>query len=197
MKQSPYECYTIYLALKQHFSKDNYDFFLYNGKVRTSIATYNKRNDRYFFEKISRKYNKQEIIEYFVSSFISATDPSSLWIGDLREKGDDNYIQWTARIQSLSYNFQEELKRLSEQQHLYECVKFEDGKHPPIVKAFIKEELSLETLFIVEDILKFMVESDYDPIIKTINFKIKKYRPFFVYDKQYFIEQIKSIYVNQ
>lgn len=197
MKQTPYECYTIYLALKQHFSNDKYDFFLYNGKVRTSIAAYNKRNDRYFFEKLSRKFNKQEIIEYFVSSFIKETDPSNLWIGDLREQGDTNYAQWTARIQALPYKFQEELKTLSESTHLYECVKFEGTKHPPIIKSFLKEEISLETLFIVNDILKFIPESEYDPILKTINFKIKKYRPFFEYNKQYFIEQIQKIYVNQ
>lgn len=193
MKPTPYECYTIYLALKQHFSNENYDFFQYNGKVRTSIKTYNKRNDRYFFEKLSRKYDKQEIIEYFVASFIMAPDPGNLWIGDLRTKGEENYNTWKANTSSLTYRFNEELKSLTESKHLYECVKFIDNKHPQIIKAFLRNEVSLETLFILEDILHFMKSSDYDPILKLIEFKIKKYRPFFEYNKPYFIEQMKTI----
>lgn len=193
MKQTPYECYTIYLAIKQHFSNENYDFIQYNGKVRTSTKTYNKRNDRYFFEKLSRKYDRQEIIEYFVASFINSDNPSTLWIGDLRSNGEEVYISWKAKVQSLAYRFTEELKTLTENQHLYECIQFSGSTHPSIIKSFLRNEISLETLFILEDILHFMKESEYDPIIKTINFKIKKYRSFFDYDKTYFVEQIKTI----
>jgi len=193
LKQTPYECYTIYLALKQHFSNENYDFFQYNGKVRTSIKTYNKRNDRYFFEKLSRKYDRQEIIEYFVASFIHSDNPSSLWIGDLKSTGDEIYTSWKANIQALTYRFTEDLKKLTESQHLYECIQSNETKHPSIIKAFLRNDITLETLFILEDILHFMKESDYDPILKTINFKIKKYRPFFEYNKSYFIEQMKTI----
>jgi hypothetical protein len=193
LKQTPYECYTIYLALKQHFSNENYDFLQYNGKVRTSIKTYNKRNDRYFFEKLSRKYDRQEIIEYFVASFIHSDNPSSLWIGDLKSTGDEIYTSWKANIQALTYRFTEDLKKLTESQHLYECIQSNETKHPSIIKAFLRNDITLETLFILEDILHFMKESDYDPILKTINFKIKKYRPFFEYNKSYFIEQMKTI----
>lgn len=197
MNLSPYEVYQIYLALKQHFSKDNYDFIQYNGKVRTSISAYNKRNDRYFFEKLSRKYNKQGIIEYFVSSFVNAPDPSSLWIGDLRQNGDASYLLWQSRIQSLPYRFQEDIKSVTKDIHLYECIKFDDGKHPAIIKAFLRGDVGLETLFILDDILHFMQENDYDPILKTINFKIKKYKSFFSYDKSYFIGLIRDILFNK
>lgn len=162
--------------------------------MRASVATYNKRNDRYFFEKLSRKYDKQEIIEYFVSSFIKASDPSKLWIGDLKEDGDNNYREWKAKVQSLHYRFKEEIKRLIEGRHLYECLKFESSKHPDIIRAYIKNDLSLETLFILDDIFHFMTDVDYDPVIKITNFKIKKYRPFFEYDKKYFIEMVRTLY---
>lgn len=193
MKLTPYDVYVTYLALKQHFSNEKYDFFQYNGKVRSSIKTYNTRNDRYFFEKLSRKYDRQEVIEYFVASFISCDTPSNLWIGDLRSHGDEVYTLWKAGVSALSYRFTEDLKKLTEEQHLYECVHFDGSKHPSIIKSFLKKEISLETLFILEDILHFMKESEYDPIITTINFKIKKYRPFFEYNKSYFIEQMKSL----
>jgi hypothetical protein len=193
LKISPYECYVLFLALKQHFSREEYDFFLYNGKIRTTTNAYNKRNDRYFFEKLSRKYDRQQIIEYFVASFIQENQPSKLWIGDLREKGDSTYAHWKARVQSLAYRFEEELKKLVESNHLYECVTFEGQRHPLVIKKFLKEEISLETLFILDDILHFIKESEHDPILTSIYFRIKKYRPFFEYDKKYFIEMIRNV----
>jgi hypothetical protein len=197
LRVTPFECYTIYLALKQHFSNEKYDFFQYNGKVRASIKTYNKRNDRYFFEKLSRKYNKQELIEYFVASFIIETDPSRLWVGDLKEKAETNYLEWMARVQSLDYRFRDELKKLTNGRHLFECIKSESNKHPEIIKQFLKNELSLEVMFILDDLLHFMKESEYDPILKNINLRIKKYRPFFAYDKEHFKAIIRQLYVDE
>lgn len=192
MKINPYDTYVLYLALKQHFSKEEYDFFKYNGKVKAAITTYNKRNDRYFFERLSRQYDKQELIEYFVASFIKESNPSKLWIGDLREKGEETYSHWKARVMALPYRFQEELKNLTQSNHLYECVN-SDQKHPLTIKKFLKEELSLETLFILDDILHFIKENENDPIITSISFRIRKYRPFFEYDKKYFIEMIRNV----
>ncbi len=197
MKVTPFECYTIYLALKQHFSNEKYDFFQYNGKVRASIKTYNNRNDRYFFEKLSRKYDKQELIEYFVASFITQTDPSRLWVGDLKEKAEENYLQWTARIQSLDYRFRQELSNLTGDKHLLDAIRSNSNKHPEIIKQFLKNEVSLETMFILDDILHFMKESEYDPILNSINFRIKKYRPFFEYNKEHFKTIIRQMYVMQ
>jgi hypothetical protein len=192
LKITAYDTYVLYLALKQHFSKEEYDFFKYNGKVKAAITTYNKRNDRYFFEKLCRRYDKQELIEYFVASFIKESNPAKLWIGDLREKGEEIYSQWKARVMSLPYRFQEELKNLTQSNHLYECVNGDSKKHTLTVKKFLKEELSLETLFILDDILHFIKENEFDPIITSISFRIRKYRPFFEYDKKYFIEMIRN-----
>jgi hypothetical protein len=51
LKMSAFEVYKDYLALKNHFSNKNYDYFKYKGKVRTSIDSFNKRKDKIFFEK--------------------------------------------------------------------------------------------------------------------------------------------------
>ena len=60
----PIEVYQTYLALKNHFTKDNYDFFKYRGKSRVSKVTFNKRKDRYFFERMSRKRTDKEIRDF-------------------------------------------------------------------------------------------------------------------------------------
>ena len=40
-----YEAYTLYLAIKLHFTSDNYDFYRHNAKVNSSFNTFLKRND--------------------------------------------------------------------------------------------------------------------------------------------------------
>jgi hypothetical protein len=34
---TPFEVYKKYLALKNHFTKDSYDYFKYGGKVSASV----------------------------------------------------------------------------------------------------------------------------------------------------------------
>ncbi|HCX23246.1 MAG TPA: hypothetical protein DHN29_15105, partial [Cytophagales bacterium] len=56
-----FDCYKTYLAFKNHFTKDNFDYFKYGGKTRASTASFNKRKDKYFFEKMSRQKKDGEI----------------------------------------------------------------------------------------------------------------------------------------
>ena len=51
MTVSPFETYQHYLSLKNHFTNPKYDFFKYGAKTRASITSFNKRKDKYFFEK--------------------------------------------------------------------------------------------------------------------------------------------------
>jgi hypothetical protein len=44
-----YEAYKKYLSIKLHFSKDEYDFFKYNGETNAKYETFIQRNDKYFF----------------------------------------------------------------------------------------------------------------------------------------------------
>jgi hypothetical protein len=100
--------YREYLALKNHFTKDSYDYFRYNKKVRATVQSFYKRKDRFWFERISRQKTDQEIVEFFVSNLIACTDPSKLWIGEIMRDGDARYVEWKKRNQSLSYVFKEE-----------------------------------------------------------------------------------------
>ena len=69
---TPFDAYKTYLALKNHFSKPNYDYFKYAGKSRTSIASFEKRKDKYWFEKISRNKDDKEIL-------FSSIDKKNTW----------------------------------------------------------------------------------------------------------------------
>ena len=64
---TPIEVYKTYLAFKNHFTKKNYDYFKYCGKTNASRDAFNKRKDRYFFERMSRKKTDEEIRHYFLA----------------------------------------------------------------------------------------------------------------------------------
>ena len=105
---SAFDCYVIYLALKAHFSRKGYDYFKYNGRTKASVENFNVRKDRYFFEKLTKRYSKEEIESYFVSNYLSN---SNLWVGEMNDK---NFLDWKKRIQSISYLYENDLKIITD-----------------------------------------------------------------------------------
>lgn len=177
---SPFDVYRNYLALKKHFSDVKYDYFRYNGKTRASIESFNKRKDKYWYEKTSRKLNDKEVVDFFVANFVAASDPSSLWIGELINTGETNYKEWTRRQQSLSYLFQQQSEELLLNNKLEDVFNCLNG-HPILLKKFMGGFLSIETLVIYDRIFQFRKNFDkklLDPVWETVSLKIQKYTPF-------------------
>ena len=177
---TPYQVYCEYLAQKSHFSNVNYDYFKYNKKVRATITSFNRRSDKYWFEKTSRKYNDKEVVDFLVSNFSSADNPQNLWIGEIISSGERTYSEWTKRQQSLTYLFKEQSKKLfseNELESVFDCSK----GHPIVLKKFLGGNISLETLVIYHKIFLFGNKFDKklnDPIWETVSLKIQKYSPF-------------------
>jgi hypothetical protein len=94
--------------MKNHFTKDKYDYHKYCGKSRATVQSFYKRKDRFWFEKFARQKSDKEVEDFFVSNFITCTDPSKLWIGEMIRNGESRYTDWKRRTQSLSYIFKEE-----------------------------------------------------------------------------------------
>ena len=180
MKVTPFETYQTYLSMKSHFTNKRYDFFKYGGKSRATMASFNKRKDKYWFEKTSRKYSDQEITDFLLSNFVNTDTPQNLWIGEIINSGEREYADWMRRQQSLTYLFKEQSKELLSEKKLEEVFNCSKG-HPPILKRYLGGEISLETLVIFEKIFSFGKKFNRklkDPVWETVNMKIKKYIPF-------------------
>ena len=111
-KVTPFDAYKSYLGLKNHFTREKYDYHRYCGKSRATIQSFYKRKDRFFFEKLSRQKDDSEVVEFFVSNFVSCDDPQSLWIGEIVRNGEQNYTDWKKRLQSLTYTFKTEVENV-------------------------------------------------------------------------------------
>ena len=177
---TPFETYQHYLSLKNHFTNPKYDFFKYGAKTRASVASFNKRRDKYWFEKTSRKYSDKEIVDFLVSNFVASTNPQNLWIGEIINSGERNYAEWTKRQQSLSYLYREQMQEFFSENKLEDAFNCSKG-HPPILKKFLGGDVSIESLAICEKVFSFREKFDKkldDPVWETVSLKLKKYLPF-------------------
>lgn len=191
----PFDAYREYLALKNHFTKDSYDYHKYCGKSRATVQSFYKRKDRFWFEKVARQKSDQEVIEFFVANFVSCPDPETLWIGEMIKEGEERYTNWKKKIQSLSYVFKEETENLFDHKKVDEIFQCSKG-HPLILKNFLSGKISLETMVIYDRI--FMFGKDYDkklkdPVWETVSRKIKKYNPFLNIDVFRYRKILKEI----
>ena len=177
---TPFDVYIKYLALKKHFTNQKYDYFKYNGKTKASVAAFNRRKDRYFFERTSRKYQDKQIIEFFVSNFISSDNPSNLWIGEIINSGEKSYQEWIKRQQSLTYLFKQQSEDLFSSKKLESVFDCSKG-HPILLKKYLRNEISIENMVIYELIFSYCNDFDkklLDPVWEIVSLKIKKYKPF-------------------
>ena len=188
--QDAFEIYIYYLALKRHFTTD-YDFFKYNGKVRSSQQAFENRRDKFFFYKLSKRKDAKEFI---LANMIA--EPT-LWVGDMldNERAEQIFQEWEKRQQSLSHVFQNDLSELNEDFNSNLLVK--DGQHPYLLKLYNMRRVNIETLVIIDDLVgnfSYWEKKIADPIIfPSINRIVGKVKPFIKYDRT----KMKSILVNK
>jgi hypothetical protein len=188
---SAFECYKEYIALKNHFTKPSYNYFKYNGKSKLNISSFDARKDKLYFMKVAKHPDPRN---YILSNLVK--NPK-LWIKEIAYSSDSEevYRGWAKRQQSLLYLFKEELSKLNTD--FDSNFKVMDQTHPYVIKLFIREEISLETLVLLVDLVKcsayWSKRFEYDPTVEDVLNKIMKYRPFIQYDR----EKVKNIVLDK
>ena len=195
---SPFDCYKIYIGLKNHYCRDSYDYFKYCKKTKASLQSFYKRRDRFFFEKLSRQKTEKEIEDFFVANFASCNDPETLWIGDIIKNGDEYFQNWKRKTQSLTYIFKEQSSNLLNKYKLEELFDCSKG-HPILLKKYLAKEIDLEILVIYNNIFNYVKNFDkklQDPIWNSVSRRIKKYSPFINVDKGTYKSILKELVLD-
>ena len=176
----PIDVYLMYCAMKAHFSKNNYDFHKYGGKTKVSRDSFWKRNDKYFFVKLAKKHDDRDSIQdYLVSNFIRDRR------GYIANFNDENYKVWKDRKTDFYNIFFDELKPLVKDfEPLFQT---KNNNHPKLLKEFLGDRVSLETLIILDDLVDFSKKWDRElkedivwPDLKKL---MKNYKGFLTIDK--------------
>jgi hypothetical protein len=196
MSKDVYETYCEYTAIKAHFSS-SYDYQKYNGKIKgANPIAYNKSNLKLFFQKLA-KHN--DVKGFLIANLVA---DSSRWIKDLAysEEAENVYLNWSRKLQSLTYLFMQDINKLDQDDFNSNFV-CANGKHPKVLHLFLRNEISLETLTILVDITKCdkylnkVLKDDF--VWKEVYFKISKYKPFLVYDKDKIRKLLLDRYTNK
>jgi len=187
MRLSAFSAYCTYLAIKQHFTT-TYDYFKYRGKVRATLENFSRRSDRFHYDRLSRKYDESEIVDFLVANFRTG---ESYWGGALlSEESHERYKMYLKQKQSQTYLFQEDLAKIGGLKGKF------SGESPPIIKMYLHSEITLETLIILDIALNFRsvfntrLAEDFEwPLI---NKKMEKLAPFLSIDQKRMKELIKK-----
>ena len=189
-----FAAYALWNALKLHFTSVSYDYFRYNGKTNVSKQTFTTNKSKYQFYKLSRKYNLEELKNFYIANFIQGKGD---WVGDLLQDGDENYTKWQKTQQSLTYTFENDIIVLLDKvENPNDLLVVRSNEFPKLMQYTTQGDVTLETLIILDDLMNFfpMWEKEiYDDIVWP-NFKTKcvKYKPFLYYDKEKFKQILKE-----
>jgi len=189
-----FELYQYYIALKQHFTTDYYDFFKYRGKVKQTMQSFETRKDKFTFYKLTKRPDAKKLI--FANMLLN---PKS-YIRDIAEseKCDQIYKDWAARQQRLKYTFKSELNELDDD--FDSEFKVFNGQHPHVLKLYLQKRIGLDTLVILDDLLgcfKYWDKKIKDNIVyPNINNMVSKYRPF-IHKEGFDIEKYKEILLDK
>jgi hypothetical protein len=192
-----FEAYKLYLALRLHFTSDNYDIRKTKGRIKASQKALEK-NVKLQFElnKVKKKYSQDDFINYFVANFITGDK----WGGIYNTQAEDVYLSWKRINESLSYQYKQDLDILAQEninslvEDLWDC---HDG-HPIILKRYLGKTVTLETLVILNKLFKFIEQVDeqliFDPIWHTVSKLISKYSPFIKIDKDRYYTMTHQVF---
>tara|TARA_B100001113_G_C21115260_1_gene625068 strand:- start:567 stop:1145 length:579 start_codon:yes stop_codon:yes gene_type:complete len=185
----PFEVYKLYNALKLHFESD-YDAVKYNFKSNVTPNSFFKRRDKYFFAKLGK--NQKDILNFLVFNFIEDIK----YIGDMMDSdGEQNYRKHKRVHESLSREFQKDINNI--ETDFDNLLVVNTINTPPlIVQKWMEEEVSLETVVILDSLTGF-IKKEGNKISETILWpdvsrKITKYGPFVNFDKNKFINLLKE-----
>jgi hypothetical protein len=185
----PFEVYRYYLALKLHFTTDKYDAIQQQGRVRASKQAFLKRNDMLAIRRVAESYSDKEVVNFLVSNFITG----DRWGGVFDTEAKERYTDWKKRIESLTYTFQKEISNVAlfcEKKNLKfeDCLTTTKSQHPYIFKMFLRGDISIETLVILNKLINFVPGLDEqlsdDLIWPDVSRIITKYAPFLTIQKE-------------
>ena len=176
----PIDVYLMYCALKAHFSRSNYDFHKYGGKTKISRDSFWKRKDKYFFVKLTKKLDDNNSIQdYLLSNFVKDRK------GYIANFNDENYKVWKDKKTDFYNVFFNELKPLVK--NFEPLFQTKNNNHPKLLKEFLGDRVSLETLIILDELVSFSKNWDNelkeDIVWPDLKKMMKNYKGFLTIDR--------------
>lgn len=195
--------YVLYLMLKNHMN-GKYDVIKYNWRMRVSDKAYQKRRDKYFFEKLAEKYKLKELTLIFLSNLVANQDA---WIGEISDADAlVFYREYIGRLRTIKDTFAEDIRNIYYFSKKVEVNKLQDifdynssVQSSYIFKLLQSNIISFETFILLDSFLNIIDKHDEQTnnlVWYNYSTKLKAYRKILDVNsqeaKKLFIETVKS-----
>ena len=172
--KSGFDLWKIHSAIRLHFdSKSGYDAIKFNFKLPNFTYTnYEKRPDRFYYEKLFRRYPAtKDILMFFLANILELSN--KIWIGNMT---DEAMIRLVARFDSFHYRFSRDVRLLAQTS----CYRLDDLLHHSTVLQNHPEnnlrDAPSRLLYILAYDQSIMIETV--AIIDQLVGFLKSYKPF-------------------
>ena len=192
IENTGYAAYNLYHSLRLHF-KGDYDYIKYGGKTTINQETFLKRADKYFFYRLSRKYNTEEFKDFLIANLLENvnTRPGPLE----KPEADEIYKKWLKITNSLQYHFENDIIYILEK-YGNSAFKVRNGEHPALLIEVLQGRICKETLIIMNEFMNFFPtwsEKISDTVIwPELKRMYAKYAPFIKFDRQKYRNILKE-----
>lgn len=193
-----FTAYRYYMAIKLHFTTPTYNLFEHNGHVKASLKAFQKRNDRYIFEKLMTRFKTdREVVEYLASNFMYGNN-DVIYDAELAE---ENYTRYLRNKQSLYRIVEDDFSKLvlhAETEKIeYPWADIVYGvkeEHPVLFRMLLSKNVELETCVILNHFERFMSswKNNLGFLFSEQLLRVEKAEKFIKFDTQRYSE----LYLN-
>lgn len=187
-----YTLYTYFNAIKLHFTSEKYDIFKSKGRTRSnSYESYLKRPDYKLFESSGKYFKTDAEAIQFIASNVAYGNTNCVYNLD---DSVDNYLLFLKRKQSITNVFKNDISAIeleidkTNETNLFD---FSNGQIPLVWKMFLSNQITTETVTILQNLNGFLDNIDMI-LFKKEFLRIKKFTGFFDVD----LNKTMTIYNN-
>ncbi|QJT71720.1 DNA helicase loader [Shewanella phage Thanatos-1] len=199
---SPKSVFMLYIELKQHLL-GKYDVVKYQWRINISDNAYQKRKDKYFFERLSKLYTLKELTILFVSNLVGNQDA---WIGEISDSDAlVFYREYIGKFQNIKDVYISDIKNIVYFSKKVECnlgqiFEFNEKNNSSYIFRLLQSNvISYETFMLLDSFMDIINKHDEitdDLIWMTHSTKLNSYRTLLKIDKNIaksiFIDTIKT-----
>jgi hypothetical protein len=195
IKTESFDVYKMYLGIRLHFKDGNYNYVKNEGRIKASNTSFEKRPDKYFFEKLARKYNEEELLDYFLANSIYGTENKVIYNQD---EAENIYNIWRSKKEGMSYVIMEDISLIldSDIEFNHHFV-VSNGEHPILLTMFLQDKILMETIIVLNELIDFLEDwrnyIDDEYVWPDIYKKMVRYSDFITIDIPKYKDKIKEI----
>ena len=196
---SGYECFKLFMKVKNHFSSDNFDVF--KSSIRFPESSFEKRHDKGLYNSLAYDYAKGDLAYYFMANITAGNSHPS-------EMTDICYREWKSRMHSIDRNVEIDCKTISDIMAQHSATfkeAFTSSGGIPIAMQMVngglikKETMCVLDMALDGRLIEVMTDQVKDTFVwPDLKRSVVKYSPFLIryYKKPKTVETLKQYLRN-